>query len=64
MESGGDTPSATFSPALSDLTLYMIDFSAADKLPRKGGPGTTKSDLVIINKIDIAEQVHSSMDVV
>ena len=58
VESGGDNLSATFSPELSDLTLYVIDVSAGDKIPRKGGPGITKSDLLIINKIDIAEQVH------
>lgn len=63
VESGGDNLSATFSPELSDLTLYVIDVSAGDKIPRKGGPGITKSDLLIINKIDIAEQVHASLDV-
>ncbi|NVF15035.1 urease accessory protein UreG [Vreelandella maris] len=63
VESGGDNLSATFSPELSDLTLYVIDVSAGDKIPRKGGPGITKSDLLIINKIDIAEYVHASLDV-
>ena len=63
VESGGDNLSATFSPELSDLTLYVIDVSAGDKIPRKGGPGITKSDMLIINKIDIAEQVHASLDV-
>lgn len=63
VESGGDNLSATFSPELSDLTLYVIDVSAGDKIPRKGGPGITKSDLLIINKIDIARQVHASLEV-
>ncbi|PFG53340.1 urease accessory protein [Marinobacter sp. LV10R520-4] len=63
VESGGDNLSATFSPELSDLTLYVIDVSAGDKIPRKGGPGITKSDLLIINKIDIAEYVHASLDI-
>lgn len=63
IESGGDNLSATFSPELSDLTLYVIDVSAGDKIPRKGGPGITKSDLLIINKIDIAEYVHASLEV-
>ncbi|MCK7545400.1 urease accessory protein UreG [Marinobacter bryozoorum] len=63
VESGGDNLSATFSPELSDLTLYVIDVSAGDKIPRKGGPGITKSDMLIINKIDIAEQVHASLEV-
>lgn len=63
VESGGDNLSATFSPELSDLTLYVIDVSAGDKIPRKGGPGITKSDLLIINKIDIAEQVHASLEI-
>lgn len=63
VESGGDNLSATFSPELSDLTLYVIDVSAGDKIPRKGGPGITKSDLLIINKIDIADQVHASLEV-
>ncbi|MEE3110818.1 MAG: urease accessory protein UreG [Pseudomonadota bacterium] len=63
VESGGDNLSATFSPELSDLTLYVIDVSAGDKIPRKGGPGITKSDLLIINNIDIAEQVHAALEV-
>ncbi|MDV6318847.1 urease accessory protein UreG [Chromohalobacter sp. HP20-39] len=63
VESGGDNLSATFSPELSDLTIYVIDVSAGDKIPRKGGPGITKSDLLIINKIDIAEYVHASLEV-
>ncbi|MAA63790.1 MAG: urease accessory protein UreG [Alteromonadaceae bacterium] len=63
VESGGDNLSATFSPELSDLTLYVIDVSAGDKIPRKGGPGITKSDMLIINKIDIAEYVHASLDI-
>ncbi len=63
VESGGDNLSATFSPELSDLTLYVIDVAAGDKIPRKGGPGITKSDLLIINKIDIAAQVHASLEV-
>ena len=63
VESGGDNLSATFSPELSDLTLYVIDVSAGDKIPRKGGPGITKSDLLIINKIDLAELVGASLEV-
>ncbi|CCK77899.1 Urease accessory protein UreG [Oleispira antarctica RB-8] len=63
VESGGDNLSATFSPELSDLTLYVIDVSAGDKIPRKGGPGITKSDLLIINKIDLAPMVGASLDV-
>ena len=63
VESGGDNLSATFSPELSDLTLYVIDVSAGDKIPRKGGPGITKSDLLIINKIDLADMVGASLDV-
>lgn len=63
VESGGDNLSATFSPELSDLTLYVIDVSAGDKIPRKGGPGITKSDLLIINKIDVAELVGASLEV-
>jgi len=63
VESGGDNLSATFSPELSDLTIYVIDVSAGDKIPRKGGPGITKSDLLIINKIDVAELVGASLDV-
>jgi urease accessory protein len=63
VESGGDNLSATFSPELSDLTLYVIDVSAGDKIPRKGGPGITKSDLLIINKIDLAPLVGASLKV-
>ncbi|MCJ8313999.1 MAG: urease accessory protein UreG [Saccharospirillaceae bacterium] len=63
IESGGDNLSATFSPELSDLTLYVIDVSAGDKIPRKGGPGITKSDLLIINKIDLAPHVGASLEV-
>lgn len=63
IESGGDNLSATFSPELSDLTLYVIDVSAGDKIPRKGGPGITKSDLLIINKIDLAPKVGASLEV-
>ncbi len=63
VESGGDNLSATFSPELSDLTLYVIDVSAGDKIPRKGGPGITKSDLLIINKTDLATIVGASLEV-
>ena len=63
VESGGDNLSATFSPELSDLTLYVIDVAAGDKIPRKGGPGITKSDLLIINKIDLAPMVGASLEV-
>ena len=63
VESGGDNLSATFSPELSDLTLYVIDVSAGDKIPRKGGPGITRSDLLIINKTDLAPLVGASLDV-
>lgn len=63
IESGGDNLSATFSPELSDLTIYVIDVSAGDKIPRKGGPGITKSDLLVINKIDLAPLVGASLDV-
>jgi urease accessory protein len=63
IESGGDNLSATFSPELSDLTLYVIDVSAGDKIPRKGGPGITKSDLLIINKTDLAPIVGASLEV-
>ena len=63
VESGGDNLSATFSPELSDLTLYVIDVSAGDKIPRKGGPGITQSDLLIINKTDLAPIVGASLDV-
>lgn len=63
VESGGDNLSATFSPELSDLTIYVIDVSAGDKIPRKGGPGITKSDLLIINKTDLAPLVGASLEV-
>lgn len=63
VESGGDNLSATFSPELSDLTLYVIDVCAGDKIPRKGGPGITKSDLLIINKTDLAPMVNASLAV-
>jgi len=63
IESGGDNLSATFSPELSDLTIYVIDVSAGDKIPRKGGPGITRSDLLVINKIDLAPYVGASLDV-
>jgi urease accessory protein len=63
IESGGDNLAATFSPELSDLTLYVIDVSAGDKIPRKGGPGITKSDLLVINKIDLAPLVGASLEV-
>lgn len=62
IESGGDNLAATFSPELSDLTLYVIDVAAGDKIPRKGGPGITKSDLLIINKIDLAPMVGASLE--
>jgi urease accessory protein len=63
IESGGDNLSATFSPELSDLTIYVIDVAAGDKIPRKGGPGITKSDLLVINKIDLAPYVGASLEV-
>ena len=63
VESGGDNLSATFSPELSDLTLYVIDVSAGDKIPRKGGPGITRSDLLLINKTDLAPGVGASLQV-
>jgi urease accessory protein len=63
IESGGDNLAATFSPELSDLTLYVIDVAAGDKIPRKGGPGIVKSDLLIINKIDLAPMVGASLEV-
>ena len=63
IESGGDNLAATFSPELADITLYVIDVSAGDKIPRKGGPGITRSDLLIINKIDLAPYVGASLDV-
>jgi len=63
VESGGDNLAATFSPELSDLTLYVIDVAAGDKIPRKGGPGIIRSDLLIINKIDLAPHVGASLEV-
>jgi urease accessory protein len=63
VESGGDNLAATFSPELSDLTIYVIDVSAGEKIPRKGGPGITKSDLLVINKIDLAPLVGASLEV-
>lgn len=63
VESGGDNLAATFSPELSDLTLYVIDVSAGEKIPRKGGPGITKSDLLVINKTDLAPLVGASLEV-
>ena len=63
VESGGDNLAATFSPELSDLTIYVIDVAAGDKIPRKGGPGITKSDLLVINKIDLAPHVGASLNV-
>lgn len=63
VESGGDNLSATFSPELSDLTIYVIDVAAGDKLPRKGGPGITQSDLLVINKVDLAPYVGADLGV-
>ncbi len=63
IESGGDNLSATFSPELADLTLYVIDVAEGEKIPRKGGPGITKSDLLVINKIDLAPYVGASLEV-
>ena len=63
VESGGDNLAATFSPELSDLTIYVIDVAAGEKIPRKGGPGITKSDLFVINKTDLAPHVGASLDV-
>ena len=63
VESGGDNLAASFSPELADLTLYVIDVAAGDKIPRKGGPGITKSDLLVINKIDLAPMVGASLEV-
>jgi urease accessory protein len=63
IESGGDNLAATFSPELSDLTIYVIDVAAGEKIPRKGGPGITKSDLFVINKIDLAPHVGADLDV-
>lgn len=63
VESGGDNLSATFSPELADLFIYVIDVAAGDKIPRKGGPGITRSDLLVINKIDLAPMVGASLEV-
>ena len=63
IESGGDNLAATFSPELADLTLYVIDVAAGDKIPSKGGPGITRSDLLVINKIDLAPYVGASLEV-
>ncbi|MGD2020937.1 MAG: urease accessory protein UreG [Thiohalocapsa sp.] len=63
IESGGDNLAATFSPELADLTIYVIDVSEGEKIPRKGGPGITRSDLLVINKIDLAPHVGASLDV-
>lgn len=63
VESGGDNLSATFSPELADLTLYVIDVAEGEKIPRKGGPGITRSDLLVINKIDLAPHVGASLEV-
>ena len=63
IESGGDNLTATFSPELADLAIYVIDVSAGDKIPRKGGPGITRSDLLVINKIDLAPHVGASLEV-
>ena len=63
LESGGDNLAATFSPELVDLTIYVIDVAAGDKIPRKGGPGITKSDLLVINKIDLAPYVGADLQV-
>jgi urease accessory protein len=63
IESGGDNLAATFSPELSDLTIYVIDVAGGEKIPRKGGPGITKSDLLVINKIDLAPMVGANLDV-
>lgn len=63
VESGGDNLSATFSPELADLTIYVIDVASGEKIPRKGGPGITKSDLLVINKIDLADMVGASLEI-
>ena len=63
IESGGDNLAATFSPELADLTIYVVDVAAGDKIPRKGGPGITRSDLLVINKIDLAPMVGASLEV-
>jgi urease accessory protein len=64
VESGGDNLAATFSPELADFTIYVIDVAAGDKIPRKGGPGITRSDLLVINKIDLAPMVGASLEVI
>ena len=63
IESGGDNLAATFSPELADITLYVIDVAGGEKIPRKGGPGITRSDLLIVNKIDLAPHVGADLDV-
>jgi urease accessory protein len=63
IESGGDNLAAAFSPELADVSIYVIDVAAGDKIPRKGGPGITRSDLLVINKIDLAPYVGASLDV-
>ena len=63
VESGGDNLAATFSPELSDLTIYVIDVAGGEKIPRKGGPGITRSDLLIINKTDLAPHVGANLDI-
>jgi urease accessory protein len=63
IESGGDNLAATFSPELADLTIYVIDVAAGEKIPRKGGPGITKSDLLVINKIDLAPYVGANLEI-
>ncbi len=63
VESGGDNLAATFSPELSDLTIYVIDVAAGEKIPRKGGPGITKSDLFVINKTDLAPHVGANLEI-
>src|SRR5881394_2657450 len=63
IESGGDNLAATFSPELADLTIYVIDVAEGEKIPRKGGPGITRSDLLVINKIDLAPMVGANLDV-
>ena len=63
IESGGDNLSATFSPELADATIFVIDVAEGDKIPRKGGPGITRSDLLVINKIDLAPYVGASLEV-
>ena len=63
IESGGDNLAATFSPELADLTIYVIDVAGGEKIPRKGGPGITRSDLLVINKIDLAPHVGASLEV-